>query len=137
MAFKRTFVLAEMAFDEASADRIHHVSELRFSNPQTFIAGQIHEHKEEWDKFFDYNSTSDEIRSWVERGISIQQYMKPFRGEFWGEHFDSDFPPQRFFNNSNKCKSFILFINDTIEDRLQNGSIECIGRVGHVSPPHI
>ena len=133
----RTFVSAERAFDEASSGKIHHVSELRFPNPQTFVAGQIHEREREWDNIFDYNSTNDEIKGWVKRGIIIQQYIKSFKGEFWGENFDSDYPPQRLFNNSNKCKSFISFINDTIKERLQNGSIECVGKVGHVSPPRI
>ena len=134
---KRTFVSAETAFEEASAGEIHHVRELCFPNPQAFVAGQIHEGESEWDNIFDYNSTNDEINGWVKRGIDIRQYIKPFKGEFWGQNFDSDYPPQRFFNNSNKCKSFISFINDTIEERLQNGSIECVGKVGHVSPPHI
>ena len=41
------------------------------------------------------------------------------------------------FNNSNKCKHFIEFIRDTIKERLLNGSIECLGKVGEVPAPHI
>ena len=50
-------------------------------------------------------------------------------------HTDSLSPP-RLFNNSNRCKQFVDFINSTIKERLQNGSIECIGRVHEVQPTH-
>lgn len=63
--------------------------------------------------------------------------MVHFKGDFWGHHYDDKFPPSRTFNNSNKCKKFSTFITETVVDRLRNGSIECLGKVGLAKPPHI
>lgn len=69
--------------------------------------------------------------------MDINKYLIHFEGTFWGKSYDDSFPPGRFFNNSNKCKKFISFVTNTLLERLQNGSIECLGKVGEVQPPHI
>ncbi|MEW8544651.1 MAG: reverse transcriptase domain-containing protein, partial [Candidatus Thiodiazotropha sp.] len=100
-------------------------------------AGQIHNSLEEWQFIFNYNDSAEEIRDWVRCGVNIFQYVKPFKVMFLGESYDSDFPPRKLFNNSNKCRNFVEFISDTIKERLINGSVECLGRVGAVPPPYI
>ena len=133
----RDFTTAESAYQEASKATIPDIDRIQFPDPQNFVAGHIHENEAQWQKILDFNSAGDEIKHWVENGVDIKQYMKPFKGEFWGKAYDCDFPPPRHFNNSNKCRSFIPFINETIKDRLQSGAIECIGQVGKTSPPRI
>lgn len=51
--------------------------------------------------------------------------------------YDTQFPPARVLNNASNCKRFVNFINNTNIERLANGSIEYLGRVGSVEPPHI
>ena len=133
----RDFTTAESAYQEASKATIPDIDRIQFPDPQNFVAGQIHENEAQWQKILDFNSAGDEIKHWVENWVDIKQYMKPFKGEFWGKAYDCDFPPPRHFNDSNKCRSFIPFINETIKDRLQSGAIECIGQVGKTSPPRI
>ena len=69
--------------------------------------------------------------------MDIYKFIKHFKGHFWGVHYDCEFPPHRIFNNANNCKEFVDFINATIQERLYNGSIEYIGKVGEVEPPYI
>ena len=133
--YNNNFMSAEKAFHAANTGLIPELDKIPFPDPKNFVVGQVHENKEQWGKIFDYNSASEEVRKWVEVGVSIRQYLKPFKGEFWGETYDCDFPPKRHFNNSNKCKPFIPFINETIKDRLQSGAIECIGSVEDTTPP--
>lgn len=61
-----------------------------------------------------------EIMSWVWDGVDINRYIKPFKDVFEGQYYDDIFLPARVFNDSNKCKDFIPFICDTIQERLHN-----------------
>ena len=54
-----------------------------------------------------------------------------------GEHYDSDRPPTKLFPNNPSCRPFSDFVRRTLLDRLENGAISLLGRVGHVSPPHL
>ena len=63
-------------------------------------------------------------------------FFKNFKGQFWGE-YNHDYRPPRIFNNSKNCKPFVDFINNTIYERLCDGSIKCLGKVGCVEPPRI
>ena len=69
--------------------------------------------------------------------MSIKKYITNFKGNFWGSEYHHDFPPQRTFNNSNNCQLFTEFITNTIIERLRNGSIDCLGKIDEISPPHI
>ena len=69
--------------------------------------------------------------------MNINKYIVHYAGDFWGQTYDDDFPPPRLFNNSTRCRNFVDFITETITERLKNGSISCLGKVGTVSPPHI
>ena len=134
------FDSTETAFQKSKDGITPQLKTLAFYDPDYFVAGQIHNshnsHKE-WQHIFDDIGSAEEIRAWVNCGVDIFQYIRPFRGVFWGEHYDAEFPPQKWFNNSNKCKDFIEFIGHTIYERLLNGSIECLGRIGEVQGPLI
>ena len=110
---------------------------LLFPDPDNFVAGQIHEHVQEWNHIIPDSEMKEEIMSWVQDGVDINRYIRPFKGVFGGQHYDHNFPPPRVFNNSDKCKDFIPFISETIHERLQNGSIGYAGKVGVDPPPHI
>ena len=128
---------AESAIDQHAKGDSPSLSDLYFPDPDHFVAGQIHEHIQEWDKIVTGDEMKHEIMDWIKNGVDIKRYIQPFKGKFWGQSYDHDFPPARIFQNSNKCKDFIQFISDTIHERLCNGSIGYAGKVGVDEPPYI
>ena len=116
------------------------IRQLKFQNPKQFVAGRLNENVHNWNFIFEQNSTSQEIRDWVGKGVDLHQHIIPFKGSFKGSfggiEYNHNFPPQRIFNNSAKCIPFTDFINSTIMERLRNGSIECVGKVGEVDSPY-
>ncbi len=60
-----------------------------------------------------------------------------FKGDFKGKHYDSDIPTPYFEQNYVICKQFGGFISATLEERIKNGSMEIVGRIGEVSPPKV
>ena len=52
-------------------------------------------------------------------------------------HLDSEIPPAHIFLNYNVCETCSTEIAKILEDRIANGSLELLGRVGEVEPPHI
>ncbi|MES9880230.1 MAG: reverse transcriptase domain-containing protein [Sedimenticola sp.] len=110
---------------------------LRFSNPDLFVSGQIHEHLDEWRSIMGDSDPTGEVNGWLANGLNVHNYIKPFKGRFWGTVYDHEFPPPRVFSNSRKCLEFKDFISETILERLRNGSINCVGRVGVDAPPYI
>ncbi|XP_063398770.1 uncharacterized protein LOC134683414 isoform X2 [Mytilus trossulus] len=113
------------------------IDNLVFLNPNSFKAGQIHTRVDQWKHIMCNSSQTKEVLDWIENGVNIHNYITIFKGKFWGEKYDHEFPPPRMFNNSNSCIPFIDFITKTITERLRNGSLECVGKVGIVQPPHI
>ena len=77
-------------------------------------------------------------RYWVNiHGESVSDYFRPFKGRFRGEQFNSDRPPQRQFKNSTSCKPFVNFVQKTLLQRIENGAISLLGKVGEVEPPYL
>ncbi|CAC5394780.1 unnamed protein product [Mytilus coruscus] len=128
---------AEEVYSKATDGVSPDIRNVKFFNPKTFVAGQIHTRLYQWQKILPCSHSSDEILDWLVHGVNINKYIVHFKGDFWGNFYDDKFPPCRIFNNSNKCKKFSSFITETVMERLKNGSIECIGKVGLVKPPHI
>ena len=54
-----------------------------------------------------------------------------------GKTYCCNLPPRMCFPNSGACHPFKEFITATIKDRICNGSINVVGRVGEVDPPHL
>ena len=46
-------------------------------------------------------------------------------------------PPHRIFTNCSSGRRHAAFIAKTLEDRIKNGSIEVVGKVGEVAPPKV
>ena len=125
------FDSVETTFKKTELGVAQQLENLSFYYPDYFVAGQIHIKYEEWQHIFIQNESAEEIRDWVR---CVVQYIRPFKGIFWGEHYDQEFPTHKLFNNANRCRHFMDFISDTIKERLINGSVECLGRVGDVPP---
>ncbi|CAC5395698.1 unnamed protein product [Mytilus coruscus] len=128
---------AEEVYSKATDGASPDIRNVKFFNPKTFVAGQIHTRLHQWQNILPCSHSSDKILDWIVHGVNINNYIVHFKGDFGGHFYDDKFPPRRIFNNSNKCKNFSSFITETVMERLKNGSIECIGKAGLVKPPHI
>ena len=63
--------------------------------------------------------------------------FRHFKGNFKGHSYDSDLPPTVFFQNATNCKEFGKFISNTLMERIANGTITVLGRVGECDPPFL
>lgn len=119
----------------SNKDLSFNISDLKFYDPENFVAGNVNSKAREWKSILGDNDSI--CINWLEQGVRIQDFIQPFSGNFRGKKYNSDFPLNHILPNANKCKRHINFINETILERLKNGSIFCKGRVGDCTPPSI
>ena len=110
-------------------------SQLLVRDPDTFRAGELHNHPEVWDSLSAHLPNKAEIMRWIKHRVSIREYWTHFRGDFAGVTYNSDIPVPRIFQNNVSCKPFIDFISRTICDRIGVGAVAVIGRVRECAPP--
>ena len=116
-------------------------SVLGFRDPDNFIAGNIHAGNihacfpawESIEKIAPFKLTPNILR-WIQDCVDVQEFLKPFKGQYKGEHFNSALPPPRIFPNAISCNRFGQFISDTIVDRLLPGAISLWG---NLPPPYL
>ncbi len=78
-----------------------------------------------------------EILQLIESKVSIFPYFRSFSGSFKGETYKSDRPPRKAFLNNTSCKPFVQFIQRTLLERMENGAVSLVGKVGVVEPPYL
>lgn len=115
------------------------ISSLRFRNPDVFIAGQLHRNIELWEKIAALSSCdrANEVLRWIKNKVSLYKFFQPFKGNYKGHAYNSDFPPRIEFENNKSCDNFTDFIDKTLLERVCSGAISVVGRVGQVDPPHL
>ena len=69
--------------------------------------------------------------------MDVHQFLKHFKGNFKGKHFDSDIPPSILLPNATVCEGYTKFIAKTLAERLKNGSLTLLGKVGECDPPYL
>ena len=113
------------------------ISSLPFRDPNAFLPGQLHLHFKDWEQLIARAPYDEafEVLDWLKNKVSISKYFQHFKGNFKGRQFDSDLPMA--FENNNSCKQFSRFIDKTLLERVQNGSVSVIGKVGEVDPPYL
>lgn len=126
---------AEQALECFLEGHIPTIGQISFHNPDEFVSGQLNCNHIEWKYILDQNETREEVKNWIENGVDIHQYIRHFKGSFWGVDYDADYPLPRVFSNSNKSEPFKDFITNTVLERIRNGSVECVGRVD--KPPYV
>lgn len=104
-----------------------------FLDPAYFIAGNVHNNSDLWEKIFSDNQS--EALDWIKNRVDINKFMTHFKGEFNGIYYDHSYPPPRVFRNSPSCKQFVEFINSELTERLRSVAISHVGKVGEVDPP--
>jgi len=105
------------------------LEELRFRDPDYFIPDTIHKFYDEWVRC----GASDQVLSWIKEGINVNEFFKHFKGKF----YDSDLHPSMYFPNAGNCKEFVSCIVKTLKERLINGSLSLVGKVGFCEPPFL
>ena len=110
---------------------------LRFRDPNSFVAGNLSSCLEQWDQISVSYKQRDFVLAIVRDGVDVFDFFTPFNGTFEGKTYCSDLPPRMYFPNSVSCHPFKEFISATIEERICNGSIDVVGCVGEVEPPHL
>ncbi|XP_064641919.1 uncharacterized protein LOC135496488 [Lineus longissimus] len=117
------------------------LNELPLRNPDHFVAGQVHQNLDQWREVIGHVSdtcpVSSQVLSWLTDGVNVDDFFRPFKGNFKGESFDSDTPPSRYYPNSNSCQQFGEFIASELQQRVKTGAMELVGRVGECQLPSI
>lgn len=119
-------------------DSLADVSRLAFRDPHRFRAGELHRHKDQWGKLFNYsNGGFEEVHDWISNFVHVEKFFTHFKGSYKGANYDCDIPPARVFSNHLSCKLFAQFISDTLISRLASGAIALWGKVGQCHPPRL
>jgi hypothetical protein len=107
------------------------IDDIVFRDPKGFRAGSLHNCLLEWDRL----SPPEEVRGWLEKGVCVEKMFRHFKGNFQGQSYDSDVPETNYFPNAKICKDYAPFIVKTLEERIEDGSISVIGKMGDCEPP--
>lgn len=110
---------------------------LRFRDPSYFQAGNLSNHLSEWEYVLSDYPKKDDISRYLCRGVDVTEFLVPFKGNFQGQRYNHDLPPSQFFANAKSCDQFTGFICTTIMERVSNGSLNIVGKVGLCKPPHL
>ncbi|KAK3710380.1 hypothetical protein QZH41_012307 [Actinostola sp. cb2023] len=112
-------------------------ADVAFRDPDYFVAGEIHNHRPQWEIILTDYPKRDEILGYLRTGVRVQDFLVPFKGDFQGQFYDTKTPPRASFPNSKSCTGFEDFISTTLSQRLRNGAMSLWGKVGSVEPPHL
>lgn len=85
--------------DRVLAGEGRSINSLSFRDPESFRAGGVHAHKELWQSLASGCKNELEVKEWISRGVEVQSFLRPFKGVFRGEKYDSPMPPQKVFKN--------------------------------------
>lgn len=115
------------------------VEKLSFRNPEQFVAGQLHSCVDSWENLLSAvdDELSERVKSWIVGGVDVFDFFQHFKGKFKGVDYDSVIPHDCVYKNSVACQGFEQFIAETLMDRIRNGSVELLGKVGQVQPPKV
>ena len=113
------------------------LNSLPFQDPDSVVAGGIHNHLKSWEPIVGLQSPSvhQRVTRWLSNGVAVEEFFQPFKGTFKGKYFDLDCPPCRVFQNPASCAPYANMIAETLEERLRSGGLAIWGRVGEVEPP--
>lgn len=109
------------------------LQDIYFRDPRQFVAGNIHNHLDEWERM----GLDEEARKWLREGVNVEHYFRKFKGNFKGKNYDCATPPEAYFPNSSSCRHFGGFISSTIIEKIKSGTILVWGKVGDCVPPHL
>lgn len=108
-----------------------------FRDNENFTAGNVQANCHKWLTILLNYLKEDEIFRYVSLGVDFQEFLMPFKGTLQGCSYDSPIWPCIVFLNARNCLDHESFISNYIFERVQNGSLLVVGKVGFVDPPHL
>lgn len=105
-------------------------------DPDLFLSGQIHHHLSNWKDIL-VGTDDKDILKWLINGVDATDFFRYFKGNFKGRFYDSDIPPNQYFQNSKICKQHVDFISKELCEKIAMGSVKLLGAVGECEPPRI
>ena len=119
------------------AGETSNLRDLSFRDPRSFQPGQLRTRIGLWENILVGYEPAKDVLEWLEHGVDIKTFMRPFKGSFMGVKYESAEPPTRVFKNHYSCKQFSQFVTETILKRIETGAIRVWGKVGVGAPPHL
>ena len=110
------------------------LTSLPLRDPSMFVSCGLSTCLHEWENIVDESSC---VLEWLRDGVSVHKFFKHFKGNYKGKAYDSHSPPKRFFKNSQVCSKHVEFIKSELLERVQNGSLRLLGRMGECEMPHL
>ena len=101
---------------------------LQIRDPSYFKAGLLHNNVKAWQPVLEVSPDGERIEDWLLNGVDVEGMFKFFRGNFKGVPVKGDRPPKSYFPNAKSCAKNPVFVANTLEERLRNGSLELMGR---------
>ena len=93
-----------------------------FRDPKKFVAGQLRELTMNFGIWLCKGYyKQDEILKHTLQGVSVYDFISPFKGPFKGKCYNSKLFPVSMFPNSESCEAFEDFISNSILERVANG----------------
>ena len=76
----------------------------RFYDPSHFRAGNIHGKSYVWQNLIPNSPCGEvDLLEIIREGVRVENFFRPFRGNFKGKAYDSDISPPVVINNSATC----------------------------------
>ena len=110
-------------------DHQQDMSSVYLRDSSGFVAGQLGQHLQSWEAILGENQDRATIMQWLESGVDVASWFKPFCGTFRGSQYDCAVPPQINFPNSRSCAENSVFVARQLEEKIRSGSIELLRRV--------
>ncbi len=99
----------------ASRPSFGNLAHLRFFDPAHFRAGNIHNKPFIWQGLLDKSPCSEvDLLEVIKDGVCVDRFFKPFRGNFKGQAYDSEYPPPIIIKNSPTTAKFSQFVTDSV-----------------------
>ena len=113
------------------------LAHLRFYDPGHFRAGNIHNKQDLLEKSPCVEVDLLEVIRDGVRGVRVDRFFKPFKGNFKGQAYNSNYPPPIIIKNSPTTAKFSQFVSDSIIQWVTAGVTAAWGPVNRVVPPRL
>lgn len=115
------------------------LAEIELRDPAHFVSGQLHDSAIHWNSILE-KSKSDQltlVSNWLKMEWIYSLFSAGPKEIFKGQSFDSDKTPKQYFQNLSYCKNVLPFIKSQLLEKVKNGSLHVIGKIGQCELPHI
>jgi hypothetical protein len=110
-----------------------------FRDTSFFRPGTLGENLPAWEFLLTGHPERVWLLSWLQDGVSIQEFMTPFTGKWKGKSYNAASPPPAAFRNHPAALSpeFQPFVSSKIAEMVASGALRRLGRAGTVPRPRV